>query len=100
DRRKWGPANHDPAALNTAVVTRNFYDNAGHLFNRVAGDGLTVYFYNLLGQMTREERRGNSSTTDGTGNRVREFQYDALGRVTLTRRPAFDADVTPETGTS
>ena len=75
------------------------YDNAGHVFDKVAADGLTVYYYNLQGQVTREEKRGNSNA-DGTGSRVTETQYDVLGRVIMIRRPAFDADITPETGTT
>ena len=43
---------------------------------------------------------GNSSETDGTGLRITELQYDVLGRMIMVRRPAFDADITPETGTT
>ena len=60
ERRKWGPASQSPAALNTARVARYHYDNAGHVFEKVAADGLTLYYYNLQGQVTREEKRGNS----------------------------------------
>src|SRR5262249_12849481 len=100
ERRKWGLASQNPAALNTAKVAFYHYDNAGHVFEKVAADGLTLYFYNLLGQVTREEKRGNSNPTDGTGHRVTEIQYDVLGRAAMIRRPAFKADVTPGTGTT
>ena len=100
ERRKWGPANQDVAALNTALVAWHNYDNAGRVFEKLGADRLTLYSYNLLGQVTREEKRGNSSDTDGTGWRITEFQYDVLGRPTMVRRPAFDADVTPGTGTT
>jgi YD repeat-containing protein len=100
ERRKWGPADQSPATLNTAKVAWFHYDNAGHVFEKVAADGLTLYFYNLLGQVTREEKRGNSNPTDGTDRRITEIQYDVLGRATMIRRPAFNADVTPATGTT
>jgi YD repeat-containing protein len=77
------------------------YDNAGHVFGKVAADGLTVYYYNLQGQVTREVKSGNSNPTDGTDRRITEIQYDVLGRATMIRRPAFDADITPHgTGTT
>ena len=47
EQRKWGPAGQSLAALNTATLARYFYDNAGHVFDKVAADGLTVYYYNL-----------------------------------------------------
>ena len=100
EQRKWGPASDSPATLNMARVARFHYDNAGHVFEKLASDRLTLYFYNLLDQVTREEKRGNSGDTDGTGHRVTEFQYDVLGRATMIRRPVFDADVTPGTGTT
>src|SRR3546814_7103852 len=90
ERRKWGPANQDTATLNTARVAAFHYDNAGHVTDKVAGDGLTVYAYNLLGQVTREEKRGNTGDSDGTGWRITEIQYDVLGRATMVRRPALD----------
>src|SRR3546814_13215241 len=74
ERRKWGPANQDTATLNTARVAAFHYDNAGHVTDKVAGDGLTVYAYNLLGQVTREEKRGNTGDSDGTGWRTTEIQ--------------------------
>jgi YD repeat-containing protein len=100
EQRTWGPASQSVAALNTATLARYFYDNAGHVFNKVAADGLTVYYYNLAGQITREDKRGNSNDTDHTGRRITETQYDVLGRAILIRRPAFDADITPGTGTT
>ena len=100
ERRKWGLASQSLAALNTARVARYHYDNAGHVFDKVAADGLTVYYYNLQGQVTREEKRGNSSATDGTDPRITETQYDVLGRAIMIRRPAFDADITAGTGTT
>lgn len=99
ENRKWGAASQPPSALNTAKVARYDRNNAGQVFNKVAADGLSVYYYNMLGQMTREEKRGNSADSDGTSTRVTEWQYDVLGRVTMIRRPAFDVDVTFGTGT-
>ena len=43
EQRKWGPATHSPAELNLTKVATHFYDNAGHLFNQLGADGLTVY---------------------------------------------------------
>ena len=102
ERRKWGLASQSLAALNTARVARYDYDNAGHVFDKVAADGLTVYYYNLQGQVTREEKRGNSLANQpaGSGPRITETQYDVLGRAIMIRRPAFDADITAGTGTT
>lgn len=100
ERRKWGPANLSPDALNMARVARHDYDNAGHVFDKVAVDGLTLYFYNLLGQVTREEKRGNTDPTDHSLPRASETQYDMLGRAVMVRRQRFDADVTFATGTT
>ncbi len=98
--RKWGPATDSPETLNTARVAWYHFDNAGHVFEKLAADRLTLYFYNLLGQVTREEKRGNSGDSDGTGKRITEYQHDVLGRPTMVRLPTFNADVTPGTGTS
>jgi YD repeat-containing protein len=98
ERRKWGPANHDPATLKTAKVAWYHYDNVGHVFEKVAADGLTLYFYNLLGQVTREEKRGDSNHPGV--NRVTELQYDVLGRAVMIRRPEFSADIGVGTKTS
>ncbi|MDF2120414.1 putative Ig domain-containing protein [Roseiarcaceae bacterium H3SJ34-1] len=95
ERRKWGPADQAPESLTTARIAWHHYDNAGHIFEQVGADGLTLFFYNLLGQVTRQEKRGNS----GGIYRITELQYDILGRATMIRRPLFDADITPETGT-
>jgi YD repeat-containing protein len=84
ESRKWGLEGEL-----TAKVASYAYDNAGHISEKQAADGRTLYFYNLLGQVTREERLGNNSTE----KRVTEHQYDLLGRETMVRRPAFDADV-------
>ena len=102
ERRKWGLANQSLAALNSATVARYDYDNAGHVFNKVAADGLTVYYYNLQGQVTREDKRGNSLANQpaGSGPRITETQYDVLGRAIMIRRPAFYADITAGTGTT
>jgi YD repeat-containing protein len=100
ERRKWGPASQSLATLNMARVAWHHYDNAGHVFEKLAADRLTVYYYNLLGQVTREEKRGNSSDADGTGWRITETQYDVLGRAIMIRKPAFDANITIETGTT
>jgi YD repeat-containing protein len=100
ERRKWGLASQRPDELDSARVTSNLYDNAGHVIEKLAADGRTVYFYNLQGQVTREEKRGNNTDTDGTRTRVTETQYDVLGRATLTRKPAFEADVSVETDTT
>ncbi|ALI34756.1 putative deoxyribonuclease RhsA [Candidatus Nitrosocosmicus oleophilus] len=100
ERYKWGPGNLDPASLNSARKARYDYDNAGHLVGKVAGDGYTIYSYNLLGQITREERRGNTIVTDGTyPKRITEYQYDVLGRTIMIRRPKFWADVAAGTET-
>jgi YD repeat-containing protein len=97
EHRSWGAADQPPEALNSARSAWYDYNNAGHVFEKVAADGLTLYYYNLLGQVTREEKRGNSNPADGTGSRVTEYQYDVLGRPTMVRRPVFNADVTPGT---
>jgi YD repeat-containing protein len=95
--RKWGLASQPLASLNNAIVARYDYDNAGHVADMVAADGLTVYYYNLQGQVTREERWGN---TGGTEKRITETQYDVLGRVIMVRRPAFNADLANGNGTN
>jgi YD repeat-containing protein len=90
EQRVWGAASAAPEALMSARVATYSYDNAGRVASRTAGDGLTKYFYDLAGRLTRQEQRGNDSVVDGTDTRVTETGYDRLGRAVIQRLPWFD----------
>jgi YD repeat-containing protein len=91
ERRVWGAASTAPGSLNSALVASYGYDNAGHVLTKTANDGETRYYYNLDGQVTRQEQRGNNSTADGTSTRVMETHFDLLGRADIQRLPSFSA---------
>ena len=83
-----------------ATRRRNGYDNAGNLVTQDGADGRTLFFYNLTGQMTRAEQRGDDSTADGTHTRVAETGYDLMGRTVWQSKPMFSCIggmVTPTT---
>lgn len=91
EMRKWGPVNLGPGSLNTAKVASYRYDNVGQVSEKSAADGRTIYYHNLLGQVTREEKLGDQS--DLINKLVTEYQYNLLGRATMVRQPEFNADV-------
>ena len=103
--RTWGQAavawNGTDAVLDgmqSAVVASYKYDQADHLIEKTAGDGLTKYFYNLLGQVTRQEQRGDNSEADSTFARITETGYDLLGRAVIQRLPTFRASFVTSDG--
>ena len=77
--------------LQHATRLRNSYDNAGNLVTQDGADGQTQFFYNLTGQMTRAEQRGDNSTADGTHTRVGETGYDLMGRTVWQSKPIFSS---------
>ncbi|MBX3604597.1 MAG: hypothetical protein KF788_04970 [Piscinibacter sp.] len=96
EQRVWGEAGSAPlgAALEgllSAKAASYTYDDAGHRLTKTAADGLTRYYYDLAGLLTRQEQRGNDSSSDGTVARVTETGYDLLGRAVIQRLPSFSA---------
>src|SRR5262249_15993723 len=85
----WGAASDALSDLQHATRRRNGYDNAGNLVTQDGADGRTLFFYNLTGQMTRAEQRGDNSTADGTHVRVAETGYDLMGRTVCHSNPTF-----------
>lgn len=77
------------SSLTYAAVETRHYDKAGLMYRKDAADGETRYFYNLAGQITRQEQRGDSAA--GTVARISETGYDLLGRAAIQRLPAFVA---------
>ncbi len=85
------------SALSGPLVAKYTYDNAGHMTQKVAGDGTTSYLYNFAGQVTRQEQLGTA--IDGSGaatavTRITESQYDLRGRVVLQILPTFTSTQT------
>jgi len=58
----YGPKTNDPSGLTKFLTTTLDYDNAGHVTTKTAVDGITKYFYNFAGEVTRQEQQGNNST--------------------------------------
>jgi YD repeat-containing protein len=86
--RIWGAANAALSSLSSVRVASYDFDKAGHLKTRHAGDGFTQYYYDLTGQVTRQEQ----TETDGASvKRITETVYDVLGRAKLQRLPSFSA---------
>ena len=83
----WGAASDTLSDLQHATRRRNDYDNAGNFVTQDGADGRTEFFYNLTGQMTRAEQRGDNSTADGTHARVGETGYDLMGRTVWQSKP-------------
>jgi len=58
------------------------FDNAGYMSDTSGASGTSKYFYNLAGQVTREEDLNDATTDDGSVTRIAETDYDALNRAT------------------
>jgi YD repeat-containing protein len=93
EQKVWGTAAQSLASLSKATVATYTYDKNGQRKTMSSASGETDYFYDLAGNLTRQEARGNNSTADGTGTRVTEMAYDFLGRLAMTRLPAYSASV-------
>jgi YD repeat-containing protein len=87
--RVWGRADAALASLDSAKVAFYTYDKAGQMLDRTAADGQTRYYYDLAGNVTRQEQRARGDTTSAV--RVTETYYDLLGRASLQRQPTFNA---------
>ena len=100
----WGAASDALSTLQHATRLRNSYDNAGHVVTQDGANGQTQFFYNLTGQTTRTQQRGDNSTTDNTHTRVSETGYDLMGRTVWQSKPTFSRTekdmVTPVTDLS
>jgi YD repeat-containing protein len=90
---EWGDASLAPSALSRATTVHYDYDGDGHLVTQTGTDGITKFYYDLAGQVTRMEQRGNGSTADGTGSRITETVYDMRGHAVQQRRPAYSVNV-------
>ncbi|WP_187426872.1 putative Ig domain-containing protein [Nitrosomonas communis] len=96
----WGAASDALSNLQHATRLHYSYDNAGNMVTQEGADGQTQFFYNLTGQITRTEQRGNNSTADDTHIRVSETGYDLMARTIWQSKPVFSSDggmVTPRT---
>ena len=81
----WGGTTADVDALSGHAISASFeFDNAGRLETQTAGDGITKFFYNMAGQVTRQEQHGETV-------RVTETDYDDRGNAITQRQPTFDA---------
>lgn len=93
ERRVSGSYDTALAGLSSAKLATYSYDDSGHLLSKTAAAGVTRYFYDLLGHVTRQEQRGNFSDVDGTPTRITETAYDRMGRAISQRLPRFMAYV-------
>jgi len=96
----WGAANMAIAdmlasASNHALVASYGFDTAGHLIQQDGPDGLTKYFYDLVGDLTRQEQHGTLPDSS-TGVRITETAYDEQGHAILQRLPRFGIKVSPQ----
>jgi YD repeat-containing protein len=104
--REWGAESAAPATLTRAIVAAYRYDMNGQRIAQTAGDGITKYYYDLAGQLTRQEQYSLALNADGTAQinqdgtanidtavaaRITETGYDALGRPSIVRLPSFSA---------
>ncbi|MBB6091183.1 YD repeat-containing protein [Povalibacter uvarum] len=80
----WGAASSALMSLDKALVASFTYSKAGELITRVGRDGVTQYYYDLTGQMTRQEQVGAAFL------RTMEIGYDVLGRAKIQRLPRTD----------
>jgi YD repeat-containing protein len=69
-----------------AIVNSYTYDNAGRVATLRNTDGLTNFYYNFLGNVTRVEQQA-TVVAPGDNNRITENYYDKLGRVVVQRLP-------------
>jgi YD repeat-containing protein len=93
EQRIWGLATVSIASLSGVKAVSYTYNRAGQLDTRIAGDGETRFYYNLAGQTTRQEQRGDSTAV--APMRITETAYDTLGRASIQRLPWFDAILVP-----
>ena len=92
ERRVYGSSGITSAAsLSSSIATRYVYDSAGRLNHKQGTDGYTRFFYDLRGNATRMEQRGNVDSQSGA--RVTEQYFDKLGRASDIRSPKFTGQV-------
>lgn len=80
----WGAASSALMSLDKALIASFAYSKAGELITKTAGDGVTQYYYDLTGQVTRQEQVGAAWL------RTMEIGYDVLGRAKIQRLPRTD----------
>ena len=100
ERRKWGPASQ---SLDGAEYRHGGLVSLRQRGPRVREGGRRRPDRLLLQPAGSGHPRGEArqlGRPDDTGKRITETQYDVLGRAIMVRRPAFDADITPGTGTT
>ena len=61
------------------------YDNTGRVTFTRGSEGYTHFFYDLRGNVTRQEHRGTTNNAEGA--RATENYYDILGRTIIQRLP-------------
>ena len=108
DSREWGLASTAPSGLSTAIVATYAYDQEGHVITKTAGDGITRYYYDLAGRLTRQEQHALTLNPDGTVKvngdgtvtandtvpvRITEMGYDALDHLVIERLPSYSANL-------
>ncbi len=83
----------------TSITTAKYaYDKGGRLITREAADGKSEYFYDLTGQVTRQEQHDNDASDGVLPTRITDTSYDTLGRAALQRLPSYRALVSVNDG--
>ncbi len=85
----FGPASVASADLTAVKAASYEYDDTGKLKTKHAGEGVCEYYYDLAGNLTREEELNDVTSDDGAATRVSETGYDVLGRARMRRLPTF-----------
>ena len=83
----WGDASTANHGLNDAITSTYLYDKFGRMTQKRDGSGYTHFYYDLVGNVTRTEARGDDNSTSQM--QITERFYDRLGRVLLERQPLF-----------
>ncbi|WP_143873857.1 DUF6531 domain-containing protein [Catenovulum sediminis] len=72
----------------TQKIASYVYDRSGLIQYQRDSQGYTYYFYDLTGQVTRQEQRGGT-TSNNADTRVSEWFRDKLGNVLTERTPKY-----------
>ena len=87
EEKLWGSAISATEDLTARTAKSYTYDNAGRVIITNGVEGHTFFYYDLTGNVTRQEHKGTNVHLGQT--RVTENNYDRLGRVLITRTPSF-----------
>ena len=95
EQRIWGTSTLSTDGLSRATSKTYSYDNAGRVAFTRGTEGYTQYYYDLTGNVTRQEHRGNNNSQSGA--RITENYHDKLGNVLINRQPRFTGTDTSHT---